>query len=139
MRWKKTLEQYFEAVRNNQCPNSGFLEIQLLHCWHESGVKNWCVKTVCNTNATKQAAVFLINGSFDETEKQDENVKRFLVLCENKEDRCSKFWNFAYTVFQSSYQTNRTFNLLEVFTFLTSKIETVHALKQNTENATEEL
>ena len=27
MRWNKTLQQYFPAVKNNQCPNSVFLEI----------------------------------------------------------------------------------------------------------------
>ena len=25
MRWNKTLTQYFPAVKNNQCPDSGFL------------------------------------------------------------------------------------------------------------------
>ena len=72
--------QCFPAVMNNQSPNSGFLEISLLHFEHYSSAKNRCAKTVLNTAATEaNCCVILIFGIFDEAEMYDTNNKRSLV------------------------------------------------------------
>ena len=83
----------------------------------------------------KQAAVLSTNGLFDETQMYDTNNKRSLGLSENKKERCLNFWKFLPTLFQVSYQCNQLVNLLERSTDVSSKHETVEALKQNPENA----
>ena len=81
---------------------------------------------------------FFDNGSFDETQMFDTNIKRSVGLSENKKQRCLKFKSLP-TLFQVSYETNHLFILLEGSTIVGSKLEIVDALKKNTGNATEEL
>ena len=72
--WRKTLQQYFSAVDNNQYPKNGFQEIYLSHSLDLSSVKFRCVKKVSNAVATKASCCFiLISKSIDETKMYDTN------------------------------------------------------------------
>ena len=53
MRRNKTIKQNFSAVKNNQCPNSGFPETYLLPPEHHSSVQYRCVKIVMTFVATE--------------------------------------------------------------------------------------
>ena len=57
MRWNKTLKQKFPAVEANQCPNSAFLVIQILHSQHYWNMENKCVRIVLKLLLQNQAIV----------------------------------------------------------------------------------
>ena len=94
--WK----QWFPAVMNNQSPNSGFIEILLLHSQHSPSVKVKGVKKLLNTDAAEASWCFnLIGERIDEAEIYDNlrNNKRSLDLSEYKKPRCLKVWKFAHS------------------------------------------
>ena len=73
------------AVMNSQSPNSGSMEVSLLHSQHYSSVKIRLVKMVLNTAAAEASCCFtLLNGMLHETEMYDTNNKRSLNLSEYK-------------------------------------------------------
>ena len=77
---------------NNVSPNSGFLEILLLHSQQLSFMKIRCVEKVLNTVATKGSCCFILISSFvDETEKYYTYNKRSLDPREYKKQRCLDF------------------------------------------------
>ena len=136
--WKK---EYFPTVRNNQSPNSGFLEISLLLSQHFSFMEFRCVEEVY-TVATKGSCCFiLISGFIDETQMYDTIYKRSFDPSDYKIKRCLNFLKFART--ESSYKshkTNQIFNLIEGSNpQLSAQNLKLDSLKQNTEIASEEL
>ena len=63
---------------NNESPNSGSLEISLLHSQHFSFMKIRFVEKVFKTVATKGRCCFILVSGFDETEQYYTNNKRLL-------------------------------------------------------------
>ena len=57
-----------------------------------------------------------------------------LSVSEKTRKRAVRFSKSLPTLFQASYQSNQLFNLLERSTSVSSKLETVEALKENPEN-----
>ena len=102
-------------------------------------MKNRCVEKALNTVATKGSCCLnLISGFIDETEKYYTNNKCSLDPSEYKKQRCLDFQKFTRTV--PSYNSQEAnFRLFKGSTEISSKLESVGALKQNTESASEEL
>ena len=86
-----------------------------------------------------EAAVFILISAFiDETEKYYTNNNRSLDPSEHKKQRFLDSKR-SPALFQVITHTKHFFELLERSTAVSSKLATVDALIQNTENASEEL
>ena len=109
--WK----QWFPAVMNDQSPNSGFIEISLLHSEHSSTVKNRRVKIVLKTLAAHAICCFiLISRKIDEAKwmqslmEVGRSLRNFLpVRFQNKKEKMEIFC-FLEEMVSSSYEQSKS-------------------------------